>query len=76
MKPQRIGRRLRLLVAALVIPILIIGAAGFYVANQAGTLPWQAEPTPIPVTPFANLPGSGDANASTLPPTPTSEPGE
>jgi hypothetical protein len=28
-------------------------------ANDAGMLPWQEEPTLIPVTPFADFPGFG-----------------
>lgn len=62
MSRQRIGRRLRLLIAAIVIPVLLFGSAAFYLANQAGALPWQADPTPIPVTPFANLAGPPTAD--------------
>jgi hypothetical protein len=70
MKRQRIGRRARILIAAILIPVFIFGAVGFYVANQAGALPWQADPTPIPVVPFENLPGSGGSDAFTAPATP------
>ncbi|MGH2559634.1 MAG: hypothetical protein ACRDJH_11260 [Thermomicrobiales bacterium] len=64
MNRKRIGRHLRLLVAAIVVPVLIFGIVAFYIANQAGALPWQADPTPIPVTPFANLAGPAGADAT------------
>lgn len=49
--------RKRAIVATLVlIPIGIVLFFGLYLANTAGELPWQEDPTRIPVTPFANLP--------------------
>lgn len=44
---------------ALVVLLVVVGY-GFYLANMAGRLPWQEEPTRIPVTPFANLSGPDD----------------
>jgi hypothetical protein len=58
-------RRRRTLVIALIVlvPLLILAAWGLSVAGSAGVLPWQPEPTRIPITPFANLPGAGAATA-------------
>jgi hypothetical protein len=54
-KPRVTTRRA--IVAALVlIPIGIVLAFSLYLADTAGELPWQTDPTRIPVTPFANLP--------------------
>lgn len=44
---------------ALVVVLIVAGYA-LYLANMAGRLPWQEEPTRIPVTPFADLGGSDD----------------
>lgn len=32
-------------------------AMGLYLASVAGELPWQEDPTRIPITPFADIPG-------------------
>lgn len=49
--------RKRAIIATLVlIPIGIVLFLSLYLADQAGELPWQTDPTRIPVTPFANLP--------------------
>ena len=54
-------RRHRTLVLAVIVlvPLLILAAWGLSLAGSAGVLPWQPEPTRIPITPFADLPGSG-----------------
>jgi hypothetical protein len=51
-------RRRRALVIALIVlvPLLILAAWGLSLAGSAGFLPWQPEPTRIPITPFADLP--------------------
>jgi hypothetical protein len=52
-------RRSRIWLGIVVVALLVVIAAGgfgVYVASEAGRLPWQAEPTRIAVTPFANLP--------------------
>ena len=51
----------RALVIALIVlvPLLILAAWGLSLAGSVGFLPWQPEPTRIPITPFADLPGSG-----------------
>jgi hypothetical protein len=41
---------------AVVLVVVAVGSFGVYIAGEAGRLPWQAEPTRIAVTPFANLP--------------------
>lgn len=50
-------RRILVAVAAVLIPLLILGLIGLFMAGSAGVLPWQPEPTRIPITPFADLPG-------------------
>jgi hypothetical protein len=54
-------RRRRTLVIALIVlvPLLILAAWSLSLAGSAGFLPWQPEPTRIPITPFADLPGVG-----------------
>ena len=54
-------RRRRTLVIAVIVlvPLLILAAWGLSLAGSAGVLPWQPEPTRIPITPFADLPGAG-----------------
>lgn len=55
---------------ALVVVLIVAGYA-LYLANMAGRLPWQEEPTRIPVTPFADLGGAGDdADADATEPAP------
>ncbi len=60
-------RRYPLLTAALVIALvlaIVIGGYGMFLASEAGRLPWQVDPTRIPVTPFSDFPGF-DAPAAT-----------
>lgn len=55
-------RRRPLLSALLGVALLltiVIGGYGLFLASDAGLLPWQPEPTLIPVTPFADFPGFG-----------------
>ena len=61
---------LTLLIAAAVLLVVVVGASGLWLAGEAGQLPWQADPTRIPITPFADIPGF---NAPT-PPAPTVTP--
>lgn len=66
---QLFRRRLaRILASLVVVCLLVIFGFGIYVANMAGKLPWQAEPTRIPITPFAGIPGFSEPGVS---PTPT-----
>lgn len=50
-------RRNRPLLFALILVVLAVGAMGLYLGNLAGELPWQEEPTRIPITPFSDIPG-------------------
>jgi hypothetical protein len=55
-------RRYPLLAAALGIALvltMVIGGYGMFLASEAGRLPWQVDPTRIPVTPFSDFPGFG-----------------
>jgi hypothetical protein len=54
-------RRRRTLVIAVIVlvPLLILAAWGLSLAGSDGFLPWQPEPTRIPITPFADLPVAG-----------------
>ena len=52
---------------------LSVGGFGVYLAGEAGRLPWQEEPTRIPITPFADIPGfSAPTRAATPAPAPAS----
>ena len=59
---------LSLLVGVALLFVLVAAGYGTYVAGEAGRLPWQEDPTRIPITPFADIPGF---SAPTLAPTPT-----
>jgi hypothetical protein len=67
MTQARPSRRRRIFAVTLLVPLIILVVMAFNIANQAGALPWQEDPTPIPVTPFGNLPGSGDAGVVATP---------
>ena len=50
-------RRRNIMIAVVVlVPLLILVVAALSLAGSAGVLPWQPEPTRIPITPFADLP--------------------
>jgi hypothetical protein len=56
-----ISRRARWFLAlAICLPVLVVAGFGLYAASLTGDLPWQTDPTRIPVTPFADIPGFGD----------------
>lgn len=60
-------RRSRIWIGILMVTMLVViavGSFGIYVASEAGQLPWQADPTRIAVTPFANLPDIGTPEAN------------
>jgi hypothetical protein len=68
---QRLQRH-PLLTSAIAIALvltLVIAGYGVFLAGEAGKLPWQVDPTRIPVTPFSDFPGFGNA------PTPVATPG-
>ena len=67
-------RWLRLLAVAALLVVLVIGGFGTYLAGEAGRLPWQEEPTRIPITPFADIPGfSAPTQAATSTPAATEQ---
>jgi hypothetical protein len=57
------------LIVAALLAVFVVGGYGMYLASEAGRLPWQVDPTRIPITPFADIPGFNAA-----PPTPTVAP--
>jgi hypothetical protein len=52
-------RRAAVIAVIALVPLLILAAWGLSLTGSAGFLPWQPEPTRIPITPFADLPGVG-----------------
>jgi hypothetical protein len=55
-------RRTRNVIIAIVVVVLLVAVAWVLtVAGSAGVLPWQPDPTRIPITPFADLPGASGA---------------
>jgi hypothetical protein len=44
------------IIAIVAIPVIAVLGFSIFLANEAGRLPWQEDPTRIPITPFANLP--------------------
>jgi hypothetical protein len=59
-------RRTRnVVIAVVVVAVLVLLAVALSFAGSAGFLPWQPEPTRIPITPFADLPGAGGAGPGT-----------
>ncbi len=66
-------RQHQVLVSILAIALiltLIIGGYGMFLASEAGKLPWQVDPTRIPVTPFSDFPGFGGTAATATPAAP------
>ncbi len=57
METERHHRNIIIAVAIIVFLAIIFWA--LMMAGSAGLLPWQPEPTRIPITPFADLPGVG-----------------
>ncbi len=47
------------IIAIAVVVTLVIAGYGVFLASEAGQLPWQVDPTRIPVTPFDDFPGFG-----------------
>ncbi|CAA9548587.1 MAG: hypothetical protein AVDCRST_MAG19-591 [uncultured Thermomicrobiales bacterium] len=60
----------RALVAAALLLFVLVGGYGTYLANQAGRLPWQEDPTRIPVVPFEGLDVPGFAPQTPVAATP------
>jgi hypothetical protein len=64
MDAERRRNRTILIAVVILVPLLILAAWGMVVAGSAGMLPWQPDPTRIPITPFADLPGMSGATPS------------
>jgi hypothetical protein len=43
--------------ALALVAMISVVAFAVYLASAAGDLPWQTDPTRIPVTPFSDIPG-------------------
>lgn len=54
---QHRSKRTRIVVLLIAIPVAVIVGFGIYLASIAGELPWQEDPTRVPITPFAGIPG-------------------
>lgn len=47
----------RVVAIAMTLTLIAVVSFGLYLASLAGDLPWQEDPTRIPITPFADIPG-------------------
>jgi polyisoprenoid-binding protein YceI len=56
------------------VPVLIVAGFALFMLGQAKELPWQTQPTAIPVTPFANLGGTTPAGTTVAASTATAAP--
>lgn len=52
------------LLVILVLAVIVI-AVGLFMVGSQGLLPWQPEPTRIPITPFADLQSGGNTGTPT-----------
>ena len=59
---------LTLAILVAVIFVIFVGGFGYYLADSAGQLPWQEDPTRIAITPFADIPDFGAAATATTGP--------
>ncbi len=59
--------RRKIIATLVLIPIGLVLAFSLYLADTAGELPWQTDPTRIPITPFANLPTMQAASGTPSP---------
>lgn len=49
------NRKVQIIGVIVMIPVLVVFAYGIYLANMGGKLPWQTDPTRIPVVAFEGL---------------------
>ena len=69
MSTVKTNRKWILVLGALVlIPVIIIGGFGLYGLSQTDKLPWQTQPTRIPITPV-ELPSFGTIGGTPVPTT-------
>lgn len=57
-------QRRRNLVVVVVMALVVAVVAALWVVGSAGFLPWQTEPTRVPITPFADLPAGAGGTPS------------
>ena len=50
-------RSVRILGILVIVLVVAVAGFGLVLAGEAGRLPWQEDPTRIPITPFADIPG-------------------
>ena len=60
-------RLLSILLGIALLFVLVVASYGLSLANEAGRLPWQEDPTRIPITPFADIPGFSAPAATPIP---------
>lgn len=62
---QRLRRHplLTVLLVGIILFTLVAMSYGVFIASEAGRLPWQEDPTRIPITPFADIPGFNEPGA-------------
>lgn len=62
---QRLRRHpmLTALLVAIILFTVVAMSYGVFLASEAGRLPWQEDPTRIPITPFADIPGFSEPGA-------------
>ncbi len=58
MDAERRRRRNVMIMVVVLVPLLVLVVVALSLAGSAGVLPWQPEPTRIPITPFADLPNA------------------
>ena len=54
--------------ALILIPVLVFGGMGVFALSQADKLPWQTQPTRIPITPV-EMPSFGTIGGTPVPTT-------
>ena len=57
-------QRRRNLAVVVVVALIVVAVAALWVVGSAGFLPWQPEPTRVPITPFADLPAGAGGTPS------------
>lgn len=57
---------MRMVLLLILVLAVIIVAVGLFMVGSQGLLPWQPEPTRIPITPFADLQG-GSSTGTPVP---------
>ncbi len=65
---------LGIIAGIIAIPVVIFAGGVLFLLGQANDLPWQTQPTAIPVTPFANLSGAVPAGTTVAASTATTAP--